>query len=83
METTDVQQAQEQLSQLVARVAQGEVIVITTAGKPMAKLVPYTVSQEPRTPGGWEGRVFIADDFDDIPPEIASAFGLDEDTKKS
>ena len=78
METTDVQQAHEQLSQLVARVAQGEEIVITTAGKPMAKLVPYTVSQELRTPGGWEGRVFIADDFDDIPPEIALAFGLQE-----
>ena len=76
METTDVQQAQEQLSQLVARVAQGEEIVITTEGKPMAKLVSYTVSQKPRRPGGWEGRVFIADDFDDIPPEITSAFLL-------
>ena len=80
MDMTDVQQAQEQL---VARAAQGEEIVIATAGKPVAKLVPYTARQEPRVPGGWEGKVFIADDFDDIPPEIASAFGVDEDKKTS
>lgn len=83
MDMTDVQQAQEHLAQLVARAARGEEIVITTAGKPVAKLVPYAASQEPRIPGGWEGKVFIAEDFDDIPPEIASAFGLDEDTETS
>lgn len=83
MDMTDVQQAQEQLVQLVARAAQGEEIVIATAGKPIAKLVPYATRQEPRIPGGWEGKVFIADDFDDIPPEIALAFGVDEDKKTS
>jgi len=51
MDMTDVQQAQEQLVQLVARAAQGEEIVIAAAGKPIAKLVPYAARQEPRIPG--------------------------------
>jgi hypothetical protein len=28
----------------------------------------------PRTPGGLEGQIWIADDFDELPEEIAAAF---------
>lgn len=40
----------------------------------MAKLVPFRARHEPRTLGGWEGRVTIQDDFDELPDEIAAAF---------
>lgn len=63
------------LSRLVDRAANGEEIILSKAGKPMAKLVPFRQSAEPRQPGGWEGRVRIADDFDaPLPEDLQDAF---------
>jgi len=68
-------EAKTSLSRLVDRAARGEEIILSKAGKPMAKLVPFHQSPEPRQPGGWEGRVRISDDFDSpLPPEIEDAF---------
>lgn len=63
------------LSNLVDRAAEGEEIVIAKAGKPLAKLVPFRKERPRRTPGGWEGQVWIAEDFDDpLPEELLAAF---------
>jgi prevent-host-death family protein len=70
----NVHEAKTQLSRLLERVERGEEIVIARAGKPVAKLIPYTAAKEPRKPGGWEGKVWIADDFDELPEEIMAAF---------
>jgi prevent-host-death family protein len=68
-------EAKTALSRLVDRAAGGEEIVIAKAGKPLAKLVPLAHRALPRAPGGWEGRVEIADDFDaPLPDEIQAAF---------
>lgn len=66
-------QAKTGLSALVERAAAGETIVIAKAGKPMARLVP--LEKPKRKIGGWEGKVWIAPDFDDpLPPDIQAAF---------
>ncbi|HYN79388.1 MAG TPA: type II toxin-antitoxin system prevent-host-death family antitoxin [Lamprocystis sp. (in: g-proteobacteria)] len=52
------------LSELVDRAANGEEIVIATAGRPVAKLVPLSNTHNRRSPGGWQGKVRISDDFD-------------------
>lgn len=70
----NVHEAKTHLSRLLERVESGEEIVIGRAGRPVAKLVPYRQSEGPRTPGGWEGRVRVADDFDGLPPELVAAF---------
>lgn len=75
----NIHEAKTHLSRLVERAAAGEEIVVAKAGKPMAKLVPYNVRKEPRRMGGWEGRVWIADDFDELPEDIAAAFRGDHD----
>ncbi|HEX6861670.1 MAG TPA: type II toxin-antitoxin system prevent-host-death family antitoxin [Thermoanaerobaculia bacterium] len=68
-------EAKMSLSRLVDRAANGEEIILSKAGKPMAKLVPFRRTTEPRRPGGWEGRVRISEDFDaPLPPEIQDAF---------
>jgi prevent-host-death family protein len=68
-------EAKTSLSRLVERAARGEEIILAKAGKPLAKLVPFRQPSLPRQPGGWEGRVRIAADFDaPLPPEIQSAF---------
>ena len=74
----NVHEAKTHLSRLLERVSQGEEIIISKAGTPVAKLVPFTGSREPRKPGGWEGKVWMADDFDDLPPEIEETFYRDE-----
>lgn len=67
-------EAKTSLSRLVDRAATGEEIIIAKAGKPQAKLVPLHEKQL-RKPGGWEGQVFISDDFDaPLPSDILDAF---------
>ena len=74
MVQVNVHEAKTHLSRLLERVERGEEIVIGRAGKPVARLVPYQSERGPRTPGGWEGRVRISEDFDDLPEELAAAF---------
>ena len=69
----NVHDAKSNLSELLRRVEQGEEIVIARAGKPVARLVPYTASA-PREPGWWAGRIVIADDFDDTSDELVALF---------
>lgn len=70
----NVHEAKTHFSRLLERVSRGEEIVIGKAGKPVAKLVPYTEASGPRSPGAWKGRVKIAPDFDDLPRDLAAAF---------
>ena len=70
----NIHEAKTQFSRLVARAAAGEEIVITKAGRPMAKLVPFDVPSEPRRPGLWKGRVAIDPDFDAPDPRVEKMF---------
>jgi prevent-host-death family protein len=68
-------EAKTSLSKLVDRAAAGEEIVIAKAGRPLAKLVPLGETRRKREPGGWEGKVRVADDFDaPLPDDILDAF---------
>jgi prevent-host-death family protein len=68
-------QAKTSLSQLVERAAAGEEIIIAKAGKPKARLVPLAERGQSRRPGGWEGKVWVAEDFDDpLPADILAGF---------
>jgi prevent-host-death family protein len=69
--------AKTHLSRLVERAEAGEEVVIQRNGKPVVRLVP--VVEDPRSlasvRGSWRGRVHMADDFDELPEDIAEAFG--------
>jgi prevent-host-death family protein len=69
----NIHEAKTHLSKLLAEVEQGHEVVITRAGTPIAKLVPYRTPAR-RIPGGWEGRVRIADDFDVVDEELVAGF---------
>ena len=67
--------AKTHLSDLVERAAAGEDFIIAKGDEPKARLVPIMKHALPRVPGEWEGRVWIADDFDaPLPREISDAF---------
>lgn len=73
---SNLYEAKTNLSQLVDRAAAGEEIIIAKNGVPLARLVPMETGPIRRTPGGWEGKVTIADDFDEpLPAELLAAFG--------
>ena len=68
-------EARGSLSELVDRAAAGEEIIIAKAGKPLARLTSIPKGQRPRVPGGWEGRVKTAPDFDEpLLDELLDAF---------
>jgi prevent-host-death family protein len=68
--------AKTKLSQLVKRAEAGEDIVIARNGKPVARLLPIaSESSLASVRGIWRGRVRIAEDFDELPADIAEAFG--------
>jgi len=77
MARVGMHEAKTNLSQLVERAEAGEDIVIQRNGKPVARLLPIT--DEPRSlatvHGAWRGRVRFSDDFDELPDDLADAFG--------
>jgi prevent-host-death family protein len=76
-------EAKTQLSKLVDEAAAGAEIVIAKSGTAMARLVPLEKRKRARRPGGWKGRVRIADDFDDeLPAGVLAGFLGGEDESK-
>jgi len=75
MVQVNVHEAKTHLSKLLTRVAAGEEIVISKAGKPVARLVPWKQNAKQRTPGLDAGLLTVPDDFDSpLPNEIMDAF---------
>ena len=74
----NIAEAKSELSTLIDEVQKGGDVILTRAGKPVAKLMAYRKPSEPRKPGSMAGEIWIADDFDEVPPEIAEAFGAAE-----
>ncbi len=71
----NISEAKAQLSRLVEQARRGERVLIGKAGDPVAVLTAHEPELEPRVLGGWEGRVWIADDFDDpLPDELQRSF---------
>jgi prevent-host-death family protein len=71
MAEINIHEAKTHLSRLVQRAIAGEEIVISRAGKPIARLVPIEAPPAPRELGRHQGEIWIADDFDaPLPPDI-------------
>jgi antitoxin (DNA-binding transcriptional repressor) of toxin-antitoxin stability system len=68
--------AKTNLSQLVERALAGEEIVLTRRGEPAVRLVPERGAGFASLAGVWGGRVRIADDFDELPDELAESLGM-------
>jgi prevent-host-death family protein len=75
MVEVNVHEAKTHLSRLLARVATGEEVLISRAGKPVARLVPVGPKRPRRMPDRDKGAAFIADGFDEpLPRELLSRF---------
>ncbi len=74
MISSNIHEAKSNLSRLIELALAGEEVIISKAGKPIARLVPYAPTKKHRRLGVWKGRVRIAPDFDELPPALAAAF---------
>jgi prevent-host-death family protein len=74
----NIHEAKTQLSKLLEDVEAGERIVIARAGEPVAVLSAYRVATKRRRLGLFAGQARIHDDFDQLPDDIAAAFGVGE-----
>ena len=75
-EQVDVDDAQTQLSGIVERVENGEEVVISRAGVPVAKVVPIPARANRRGRGTLAGQIELAPDWDSsqVNAELAADF---------
>ena len=67
-------QAKTHLSRLVEHALNGEDVVISKAGKPLVRLIPYEEHPEPLVTGLLKGQIHMENDFNELTPEIEDAF---------
>lgn len=68
--TVNIHEAKTHLSQLLTRVLMGEEVIIAKAGKPIARVTPYSDESRNRVPGRDRGMYTVPDDFDDPLPDV-------------
>lgn len=74
-----VHEAKTRLSQLVDRALAGEEIVVTRRGKPTVRLtpvVPAPSGDRKALFGCMAGEIEFLDGYDELPDEVAEAFGV-------
>jgi len=62
--TVSIYHAKTRLSHLVDRALQGDEVIITRHGRPVARLVPVGRARAPRRLGALRGKIRVARDFD-------------------
>ncbi len=75
MTLVNIHEAKTHLSRLLARVVEGEEIVIAKSGTPVARLVAVERRPERRVFGQDRGLFEVPDDFDDpLPEDVLASF---------
>ena len=69
-------EAKAKFSEVVERVSQGEEIIVTRMGHPVARITRYEPAAANRRLGLFEGRIHHAEDFDDWPAHLAHDLGI-------
>lgn len=72
----NVTEAKAKFSDVVERAVRGEEIIVTKAGKPLVKIVPYEPAKGHRRLGLFAGQIEIAEDFDEWPDDVARELGI-------
>lgn len=67
MKMVKVHEAKTNFSKLLGLVESGEEVLVHRGDVPVAKIVPYEPQQN-RKAGRFKGQIWMADDFDEIPP---------------
>ncbi len=75
MTLVNIHEAKTHLSRLLARVVEGEEIVIAKSGRPVARLVAVERRSQRRVLGQDRGLFEVPEDFDDpLPEDVLASF---------
>jgi prevent-host-death family protein len=70
-----IREAKKNFLRLIRRVANGEQVVITRAGEPIARLIPCAHPSQQRKPGSLKGQLQVGKEFfAPLPPEELAAW---------
>ena len=74
----NIHDAKTQLSRIIERVEQGEEIIISRAGSPVAKVIPIAGQVKRSGRGSLRGRIVLAPDWDsdEVNDAIAADFSM-------
>jgi prevent-host-death family protein len=74
----NIHHAKTNLSRIIKRVEHGEEVIISRAGKPVAKVVPLTRRADRAGRGSLHGKLVAAEDWDsdEVNEAIARDFGM-------
>jgi prevent-host-death family protein len=77
-ESYNIHEAKTQLSRIIERVEHGEEVIISRAGKPVAKVVPLRSHVRRTGRGSLRGELSLSDDWDsaETNASIAADFGM-------
>ncbi|KPF58627.1 hypothetical protein IP88_16470 [alpha proteobacterium AAP81b] len=65
-----VRELRRDLGSYLRRAAAGESITVTSRGRPIAEVGPPPQMPGPRKGGTLKGKIWMADDFDELPVDI-------------
>jgi prevent-host-death family protein len=72
----DIKEAKAEIADLLERVIQGEEVIISRDGAPVARWAPVGPKAERRSPGSAKGKLAISPDFEaPLPEDILETFG--------
>ena len=77
--TITLSDAKARFSEIVERAVNGEEFVVTRMGKAAVRISRCEARKRHRKIGDLAGQIWIAEDFDEWPPDLQRAFGMDED----
>lgn len=60
----NMHEAKSQLSKLVQAALDGEEVIIARNGAPVVRITKFIPAKIKRKPGAWEGKLWLADDWD-------------------
>src|SRR5437867_8625139 len=75
--TVNIHAAKTHLSRLIDQAVNGEEIVIARAGTPVVRLVAVEDARRRRGYGMFKGKIWMSPDFNELPDDVALAFGID------
>lgn len=67
--TVDMEEAKEQLPELVSLALEGNEVIISEGDKPVARLVPIPQTGQKRVAGLHRGVAWVSEDFDEPLPD--------------
>ena len=76
--TLTLSEAKARFSEIVEKAVNGDEFIVTRKGRPAVRIIRYEPQRRAPKLGDLAGRIRIADDFDDWPPDLQEALGIAE-----